>query len=173
MIECGVPTRHPHLHRRNAAERSIRTFKNHLIASTCACYPTFSSFYWYMILPQVILTIDLLQSSHCNPSLSAHADIFGSFNFNSTPLVLPGTKLLIHNKPDNRKSVGSYGLDGWYIGPSLNYYRCYECIVSSTGGIKDADTVDFFLTHPFPCCHNFRFSPSDSYRHAHSSQDKK
>jgi hypothetical protein len=31
----------PHIHQRNAAERAIRTFKNHFIAGLCSADPSF------------------------------------------------------------------------------------------------------------------------------------
>ena len=96
-----------------------------------------------MILPQKIITLNLLRSSRCNPSLSDNVAIFGNFDFNVTPLSPPDTKVLIHNKPANRKMFGPHGLVGCYIGPSPNYYRYYTCIVSSTGGVRDAATVYF------------------------------
>ena len=40
----------PHLHRRNAAERAIRTFKNHLIAGLCTADDRFPLKLWDKIL---------------------------------------------------------------------------------------------------------------------------
>ena len=139
----------PHLHRRNAAERAIRTLKNHFIAGLCTCDTRFPASYWDKLLPQAVITLNLLRSARRNPSLSAHAAIFGQFNFNATPLAPPGTKVVVHHK--NRKTYGVHGLDGWYIGPSMHHYRCYECFIPSTGGKMNADTVEFFPQHiPFP-----------------------
>ena len=42
----------PHIHRRNAAERAIRTYKNHLIAGLYTCDPKFPSREWDQLLPQ-------------------------------------------------------------------------------------------------------------------------
>ena len=37
------------------------------------------------------------------------------------------------------------------MGPSLDHYRCVKCYLPSTGGIRDADTVQFFPKQvPFP-----------------------
>lgn len=138
----------PHLHRRNAAERAIRTLKNHFIAGMCTCDTRFLASYWDKLLPQALITLNLLRSARRNLSLSAHAAIFGQFNFNATPLAPPGTKVVVHHK--NRKTYGVHGLDGWYIGPSMHHCRCYECFIPSTGGKMNADTVEFFPQHiPF------------------------
>jgi hypothetical protein len=42
----------PHVHRRNAAERAIRTFKNHFIAGLCSTDPSFPLNLWDRLLPK-------------------------------------------------------------------------------------------------------------------------
>ena len=58
--------------------------------------------------------------------------MFGNFDFNTTPLAPPGTQLIIHNKPNKRKSWDYHGEDGFYIGPVMNHYRCITTYVSKT-----------------------------------------
>jgi hypothetical protein len=41
----------PHCHRRNAAERAIRTFKDHFVAGLSSVDPTFSLNLWDRLLP--------------------------------------------------------------------------------------------------------------------------
>lgn len=41
----------PHNHRVNAAERTIRTFKNHFIAGLCSTDPDFPMYLWDLLLP--------------------------------------------------------------------------------------------------------------------------
>ncbi len=53
----------PHVHRRNAAERAIRTYKNHLLAFLATCDPEFPVSEWDRMLFQVELTLNLLRSS--------------------------------------------------------------------------------------------------------------
>ena len=53
----------PHIHRRNAAERAIRTFKNHLLAGLCTCDPKFPIDEWDCLIPQAIFTLNLMRSS--------------------------------------------------------------------------------------------------------------
>ena len=50
----------------------------------------------------------------------------GQFGFNKTPMVPPGTKVLIHDKPVQQKSWNPHGSEGWYLGTSLEHYRCYR-----------------------------------------------
>lgn len=50
----------PHIHRRNAAERSIQTYKNHLIAGLSTTPTQFPIHLWDLLIPQANLTINLL-----------------------------------------------------------------------------------------------------------------
>jgi hypothetical protein len=50
----------PHDHRRNAAERAIRTFKNHFIGTLCGVHPNFSMHQWDRLLPQAELTLNVM-----------------------------------------------------------------------------------------------------------------
>jgi hypothetical protein len=77
-------------HRINVVERAIRTFKNHLIANLCTIDSHFPLTDWDRLLPQTTLTLNLLRSSRIHPSLSAHASLFGQFNFNRTPIAPTG-----------------------------------------------------------------------------------
>jgi len=65
----------PHNHRRNAAERAIRTFKNHLaiLAGADTNYPISE---WDRFVPQAELTLNLLRNARVNSNLSAHAYLF-------------------------------------------------------------------------------------------------
>jgi hypothetical protein len=90
----------PHVHRRNGAERGIRTFKSHFLAFLATCDPDFPIAEWDCLLFQAKLTLNLLRSSRVNPKLSAYAYLSGNFDFNKTPLAPPGTKVVVHLKPD-------------------------------------------------------------------------
>jgi hypothetical protein len=63
----------PHIHRRNTAERAIHTFKNHFIAGLCSTNPAFPLNLWDKLLPQCLVTLNLLRRSRINPQLSAQA----------------------------------------------------------------------------------------------------
>ena len=134
----------PHAHRRNSAERAIRVFKNHFIAGLCSTDPSFPLHLWDRLLPQALLTLNLLRSSHINPKLSAQALIHGSFDFNRTPLAPPGTKVLIHTKPNTRETWAPHGAEGWYLGPAMNHYRCYRVYANETRAERIADTLAWF-----------------------------
>ena len=109
----------PHVHRRNAAERAIRTFKEQFVAGLCSTDKNFPMHLWDRLLPQAIITLNLLRASRQHPQLSAYTHVFGNFDFNKTPLAPPGTQVIVHNKPSTRRSWAPHGETGWYLGPAL------------------------------------------------------
>ena len=96
-----VPSRQ---HRRNTAQRAIRTFKNHFLAGLATCNSDFPLREWDRLLDKAELTLNLLRYSRINPSLSAWAYLFGNFDFNKSPLLPPNTRVVLHSKPTQRKS---------------------------------------------------------------------
>ena len=116
----------PHCHRANAAGRAIQTYENDLKAGLASTNPYFPVKEWDLLLEQADLTLKFLRSSRCNPKLSAWAYLFGELDFNATPLAPPGIKIVSHAKPDNSTSWDFNGEEGWYVGPSLNHYRCIK-----------------------------------------------
>jgi hypothetical protein len=81
-VECQlVPAG---VHRRNAAKRAIRTFKNHFVASLCRVDEDFPLHQWDRLLSQALLSLNSLRGSRLNPKLSAHAQMFGNFDCNRT-----------------------------------------------------------------------------------------
>ena len=93
----------------------------------CSVDSRFPMTEWDRLIPQTVLSLNLLRSSRIHPSLSAHASIFGIFDFNRIPLAPPGTKVVAHIAAGGRPPFGQHGTLGWYIGPSLEHYRCYKC----------------------------------------------
>ena len=59
---------------------------------------------WDRLLSQTDITLSLLRSARVNPKLSAYAYLFGQFDYNKTPLVLPGTEVVAHTKVSKRAS---------------------------------------------------------------------
>jgi hypothetical protein len=103
----------PHIHRSNNAERAIQNFKNHFISGLCLVDPTFPLKLWDKLFPQATITLNLLRKSRINPCMSAYSQLNGHFDCNRTPLVPPGTRVIAHEKPDQRASWDPRGLDGY------------------------------------------------------------
>ena len=133
----------PHLHRTNVAERAIATFKDHLLAGIASTDPSFPLHLWDRLIPQAVLTLNLLRSARYNPRLSAWHALNGAFDYNSTPLAPPGTKVQVFESPTTRKTWAPHSSNGFYIGPAMQHYRCYKCYIPATRGERIARTVHF------------------------------
>jgi hypothetical protein len=137
----------PHNHRANAAERAIRTFKNHFIAILSSTDPDFPLNLWDRLIPQAIMTLNLLRASGIDPSKSAHEQIHGAYNFDRHPIGPPGTAVLVHDKPSNRGTWAPHGTKGWYIGPAMNHYRSFTVYIPTTSSTRVTDTIAWFPKH--------------------------
>ena len=60
----------PNVHRRNIAERVIRTFKAHFLEILTWVDPDFPKYMWDNLLVQTELTINLLRQTTLNPRMS-------------------------------------------------------------------------------------------------------
>ena len=140
-----------HQHRRNAAERAIQTWKAHFISCLATTDPTFPLNAWDYLLPQCDITLNLLRSSRRQPRLSAYACLFGNFDFNRTPLSVPGTKVAAHDPPSQRYTFAPHGTVGYYVGPALEHYRCYTIFFPSTQRTRECISLQWFpQSIPFP-----------------------
>ncbi len=90
------------MHRRNQAERAIRTFKNHFLSILVGVDAAFPPYLWDLLLPQAELTLNLLGQTIFNPWISAWEFFQGPFDFNKMPLGPVGCRVLIHAKPSTR-----------------------------------------------------------------------
>jgi hypothetical protein len=133
----------PYSHRRNSAERAIRSFKDHLIAGLCCTDKSFPMHLLDRLLPQAVITLNMLRTSRINPKLSAATHIYGEYYFNRATMSFPGTRIIAHETPNRRRAWDPHVQDGWYIGPALEHYRCYTVYVTKTRGGRVVEAVDF------------------------------
>ena len=133
----------PHNHRANLAERAIQTYKSHFKAILATVDPDFPLVLWDLLIPQTNITLNLLHTARVNPKLSAHAYLFGNFDFTATPLAPPGTKVVAFSSPTVRTSWGPHGIDGWYVGPALEHYRCVDVYFPKTRSVCPVDTIKY------------------------------
>jgi hypothetical protein len=131
-------------HRRNSAERAIISFKDHLIAGLCSTDKSFPMHMWDILLPQSVITLNMLRISRINPKLSAATHIFGQYDFKRAPMAPPGTRIIAHETPNQRRTWAPHGQYGWYLGLALEHYRCYTVYITKTRGNRIMKTADFF-----------------------------
>jgi hypothetical protein len=136
----------PRQHRTNAAERAIRTFKNHFIAGLCSVDDTFPIKLWDRLLPQALLTLNLMRGSRINPAHSAWSQIFGPYDFNSVPIAPPGIRVLVHERASTQGTWEPHAVDGWYVGPAMDHYRCYRVFIEETNAERITDTISWYPT---------------------------
>eukprot|EP00804_Cyclotella_cryptica_P025968 CCRYP_002793-RD/>CCRYP_002793-RD protein AED:0.25 eAED:0.25 QI:0/-1/0/1/-1/1/1/0/824 len=154
---CRVELTPADMHRRNAAERAIQTFKSHFISILAGVADDFPMHEWDELLPQAVLTLNLLRQSNIAPKISAYAYHHGNFDYNRMPLAPMGCVVQFHVKPDRRKTWGEHSMDGWYIQTSPEHYRCHVVFVKKTQAKRVTDTLFFrhkYITQP-------RVTPAD------------
>ena len=87
----------PHQHRALKAERAIRTFKNHFIATLCTAATDFPLGLWDELLLQAELCLNHLLPYPPNPTVSSYAGLHGGpFNFAAHPIAPAGVKVITH-----------------------------------------------------------------------------
>jgi hypothetical protein len=133
----------PHCHRRNAAERAFRTFKEHFVAGVSSVYPTFPLNLWDIRLPQAEITLNLLQTLRLHPQLSTPAHFLGLVDYNKTYFALPGCKMIAHKKPGKRLTWAPHGQHAYYLGPAMHHYCCQNVYISATASERIVDTLEF------------------------------
>lgn len=62
----------PYIHRVNRAERAIQTFKHHFIAGLSSTPSTFPMYLWCRLIPQAVITLNLLRQSNTNTCISSY-----------------------------------------------------------------------------------------------------
>jgi hypothetical protein len=134
----------PNDHRINAAERAIRTSKNHLGAGWFSVDDKFPMHLWDKTCQQAELTLNILRGSRINPKLSAWEQIHGRYDFNKCPIAPPGIKVLAHEKPDNRATWSPHAFTAWYVGPALQHYRCYTVWATETRQLRIVNQLKWF-----------------------------
>jgi hypothetical protein len=75
--------------------------------------------------------------------MSAYAQLNGHFDFNRKPLAPPGTRVIAHDTPDQQASWDPRVVDGYYIYPASNQYRCYQVHITKTKVARISETVEF------------------------------
>ncbi|EJK53767.1 hypothetical protein THAOC_26721 [Thalassiosira oceanica] len=141
--ECKLELVPPYCHRRNIAEVQIKNFKGHFISVLAGVDPAFPIKLWDKLLPGAELQFNLLRQSNMTPTISAHAHLFGPFDFNRTPIAPLGCACDIHVPVAVRASWGSHARKGWYIGGSDDHYRTHRLVARDTQRDCLSQTVGF------------------------------
>ena len=82
-----------------------------------------------------------MQQSRINPKLSAHNQVFGTFNYQRTPLAPLGTKVIIHKRPDQRKTWDKHGQPEFMVNRAKHHFQSWEVSVAKTGATRVSDAI--------------------------------
>ena len=79
-------------------------------------------------------------------------------HFRAHPVAPLDAKVLSYDKPVNRTSWAPHGVPGYYIGPALQHYRCFQAWATSSQSVRITDTfawfpVDFTMPNLSPLNH--------------------
>ena len=80
----------PDTHHRNSSEVAIGNFNVHFLSILAGTAQDFPPLFWYRLLTQAEVKIDLLRQSNATPNVSAYAHLSGLFIYNRMPLVTMG-----------------------------------------------------------------------------------
>ena len=139
----------PKSHRRNPAERAIRTWANHFEATLACADPTFPFAQSARLKDHAECTLNLLRASRLDPTTSAWAQLHGEFNYEATPLAPAGTVVAAFEHPEARATWAPHAIPGFYVGPAFNHYRCFHVWLPSSQDTRIVDTLDWFPRNVF------------------------
>ncbi len=122
---CTMQLVPPGNHWQNLAEGAIQTFKHHFKAIIAGVDDNFPMNLWDRLLPQTVLTLNLLRQSNIAPTVSAYQYIHGAFNYNKMLLAPMGCAVQIHKRSEKSGSWAFNLIDRWYLHTSPEHYQCH------------------------------------------------
>jgi hypothetical protein len=96
---------------------------------------------------------------------NANKVLYGQYDRNQYPLVPLGCKAVVYEDGDTRGSRALRGVDDWYLGPSMDHYRCDLYYIPETRGYQILGSTELFLQH----CQLPDMTP---HQHFHALTDK-
>jgi hypothetical protein len=145
--DCKLQLVEPHTHRVNAAEHAIQTFKDAFIAALATTDVDFPLQLWDKLTPQVQTCLNLMRRSRIDPSKSAHETLYGPYDWNRYPMAPLGCKAVVYEDSNTRGLWASRGVDGWYLGPSMDHYRCNLYYIPETRAYRISWSTELFPQH--------------------------
>ena len=82
----------------NAAKMVIHSLKNHFIVIICGTDPNFNIALWDKVIPQDLITLNILHMSNMSPNLSAYSQLYSMYDFNCILIVQLGVRVMVHDK---------------------------------------------------------------------------
>ena len=83
---CKLQLVLPSSHCANLAEVTIKAWKQHFVSIEAGTAPNFPRLFWDKLVPQALLTLNLLRQSNATPTVVAYAHLCGQHDYNAQPL---------------------------------------------------------------------------------------
>ena len=99
------------------------------------------------LIPLACLVLNLLLKSRINPNISSYTQVNGSYDFNATPVALPGTCVVVYEKTAVCGSWAIRGIDGWYLGHTLHHCICFEVFEDNKAHSRIKETIEILPHH--------------------------
>ena len=115
--EYWFPIGPAHMNWYDVTEQAIMTCKNNFLVGLSSVDDGFPMHLWDWLLYQADITLNIPQPKIINPMLSTYNMIWGTFDFNMTPMVPPGCKIIVLKKPGKCKSWVFHGVPRFNIWP--------------------------------------------------------
>ena len=80
-----------------------------------------------------------MHQSRINPKFSAYEQMEGTFEYNKMPFAPPEIKVIAYETYSKSKNWVPYGIDAWYLAPTMEHYRCFRIVVRETGEKRISD----------------------------------
>ncbi len=145
--KCELQLVEPHNHRVNATERAIQTLKDTFIAALASTDVDFPIQLWDKLTPQVQNCLNLMRRSQINWAISAYKAMNGPYDWNQYPLASLGCKAVVYKDGDTRGSWASRGINGWYLGPSMDPYQCDLYFIPEKRAYQISGSTELFPQH--------------------------
>jgi hypothetical protein len=149
--KCSIQLVPPDNHQWNLAKRAIQTFKIHFKAILAGVDDSFLMRLCDKLLPQTILTLNLLHQSNVAPTVSAWQYVHRPIDYNKIPLAPMGCAVQIHKSSEQWGTWAANTMNWWYLQTSPEHYWCHQIYVKKTKSERISDTVFFkhrYLTQP-------------------------
>ena len=128
-------------------ETAVKAIKYHIIAGLATVGINCPLQLGDAFLPQMQDTLNLLQTTQSNPTISAFEDLKGPFDYNKTPMAVLGTKALAFIDPDERQSWQAHGVDAYVVGRCPLHYRLLEFYSERTRSYIKTGTYKLYPKH--------------------------
>jgi len=65
------------------------------------------------------------------------------YDFQAHPICIYGMRAIVYESPNDRATWANHGVDGFYIGPEIRHYCCWEFYIPKTKQTRTSDTVQW------------------------------